>query len=107
MHDLVITTLADRPELIDRVYDMEDSWPDFYFGELLSSALLHRVHGDFPEYCAMATTSDGTPVARAHCVPFQFGTEGHRAAGPCLGSRADLGLQRQGMEQAGEHGQCS
>jgi hypothetical protein len=75
MDDLVITTLAERPELIDRVYDMEDSWPDFYFGEALSNALLHRVAGDFPEYCAMATTSDGTPVARAHCVPFQFGTE--------------------------------
>jgi hypothetical protein len=24
----------------------------------------------------MATTSDRTPVARANCVPFQFGTEG-------------------------------
>jgi hypothetical protein len=67
--DLVITTLAERPDLIDRVYDMQDSWPDFYFGDPLANALLHRVAGDFPEYCAMATTSDGTPVARAPSFP--------------------------------------
>ncbi|WHM36809.1 N-acetyltransferase [Streptomyces sp. BPTC-684] len=73
MTDLTITTLADRPELIERVYDIENTWPAFIDGDTVANALLHRVAADFPEFCVMATDQDGTPVARGLSIPFRFG----------------------------------
>jgi GNAT superfamily N-acetyltransferase len=73
MSDLTITTLAERPELIERVYDVEDTWPAFMGGDALGNALFHRVAADFPHYCVMAVDEDGTPVARGRSIPFGFG----------------------------------
>ncbi|MBR7835671.1 hypothetical protein KDL01_20515 [Actinospica durhamensis] len=73
MAELTITTLAERPELIERVYDLEDTWPAFMGGDALANALFHRVAVDFPQYCVMATDAEGTPVARGRSIPFQFG----------------------------------
>jgi GNAT superfamily N-acetyltransferase len=73
MAKLTITTLAERPELIERVYDIEDNWPAFMSGDALANAMFHRVAGDFPEFCVMATDEDGTPVARGRGIPFRFG----------------------------------
>lgn len=73
MAELTITTLAERPELIERVYDVEDAWPPFMSGDPVANALFHRVAEDFPQYCVMATDADGTPVARGRSVPFRFG----------------------------------
>ena len=68
-----ITTLAERPELIGRIYDVEDVWPAFMNADALANALFYRVAEDFPEYCVMATDQDGTPVARGRSIPFRFG----------------------------------
>jgi GNAT superfamily N-acetyltransferase len=73
MSKLTITTLAERPELIEHVYDVEDPWPAFMGGDALGNALFHRVAADFPQYCVMATDEDGTPVARGRSIPFHFG----------------------------------
>ncbi|HEY3872919.1 MAG TPA: hypothetical protein VGM10_31470 [Actinocrinis sp.] len=73
MAELTITTLAERPELIERVYDIEDTWPAFMGADAVANALFHRVAGDFPQYCVMATEADGTPVARGRSIPFRFG----------------------------------
>jgi GNAT superfamily N-acetyltransferase len=73
MAQLMITTLAERPELIERVYDIEDTWPAFMGADAVANALFHRVAGDFPQFCVMATDEDGTPVARGRSIPFRFG----------------------------------
>jgi GNAT superfamily N-acetyltransferase len=76
MTKLTITTLAERPELIGRVYDVENTWPSFMGGDAVGNALFGRVAGDFPQFCVMATDSAGTPVARGRSVPFHFGGPG-------------------------------
>ncbi len=69
----MITTLAERPEFIERVYDIEDAWPAFMGADAVANALFHRVAGDFPQLCVMATDQDGSPVARGRSIPFRLG----------------------------------
>jgi hypothetical protein len=78
MATLQITTLAERPELIGRVYEVQDTWPQFMGHDVLANALFHRVAADFPQFCVMATDQDGTPVARGRSVPFRLGGAAYR-----------------------------
>ncbi|MFD0279353.1 N-acetyltransferase [Kitasatospora sp. NPDC127111] len=72
---LTITTLAERPSLIPRVYELDDTWPVFVPHDLVASALLDEVVVRFPQYCAVATDGDRV-VARALAVPFDALAEG-------------------------------
>ncbi|HET6215126.1 MAG TPA: hypothetical protein VFE14_19840, partial [Micromonosporaceae bacterium] len=76
MSTLEIVTLADRPEMINRVYDVHDEWPEFMGHDPLANALFNRVAHVFPEYCLLAVDADGAIAARARCVPFAMGTAG-------------------------------
>jgi GNAT superfamily N-acetyltransferase len=78
MTTLTITTLAERPELISRIYEVQDTWPQFMGHDVLANALFHRVAADFPQFCVMATDQDGTPVARGRSVPFRLGGATYR-----------------------------
>jgi hypothetical protein len=73
MTELTITTLAERPELIERVYDVENTWPAFMAGDAVANALFWRVAEDYPAYCVMATDPGGTPVARGRSIPLRLG----------------------------------
>jgi hypothetical protein len=73
MAGLTISTLAERPDFVDRIYDIENTWPAFMGGDALANALFHRVAEDFPEFCVVATDEDGAPVARGRSIPFRFG----------------------------------
>ena len=72
--EVVITTYAERPEYIPRVYDMEDAWPELMSHDAVANALLWQVVPAFPELCAVATV-DQTPVARARAIPFRLHSE--------------------------------
>ncbi|MEV6205857.1 N-acetyltransferase [Kitasatospora sp. NPDC051914] len=72
---LTITTLAERPHLASRVYEIDETWPAFVPHDLVASALLDRVVAEFPRYCAVATDG-GRVVARALAVPFDAHAEG-------------------------------
>ncbi|AKU15974.1 hypothetical protein [Luteipulveratus mongoliensis] len=74
MTELVITTLAERPELAARWYEIADSWPRFMLQDPVGDALWHRLPEAFPEYSVIATSGD-TIVARGRSVPFAFPTE--------------------------------
>lgn len=69
MSEIVITTIAERPEYIGREYEIEADWPDFIHHDRLANALLNQVMVEFPEFCAIATVDDA-PVARARAIPF-------------------------------------
>lgn len=71
MSEIVITTLAERPELIDRLYDFSDVWPEFMTQDPVGNALLGRVQENFPEQCLVAT-EDGELVAHGRSIPFVF-----------------------------------
>ncbi|WKX73207.1 N-acetyltransferase [Streptomyces sp. XD-27] len=72
---LTITSLADRPSLISRVYEINETWPVFTPHDLVGSGLLSRVVEEFPQYCAVATDGDRV-VARGLAVPFNAEADG-------------------------------
>lgn len=67
--DVVITTLADRPELGGSLSKMPDSWPEFMRQDPVSRAYTGRLGETFPEFTLVAT-ADGKMVARGYSVPF-------------------------------------
>lgn len=75
MSEPIITTFAERPELIDRAYDMGDAWPEFMNHDPIANALLGQVVRTFPELCLVATVDD-QPMARALAIPFLLDREG-------------------------------
>ncbi|MFK4188085.1 N-acetyltransferase [Streptomyces sparsogenes] len=70
-----ITRLADRPSLIDRVYEIAEAWPTFIAHDLVANALMSRVVEEFPEYSVVATDGDRV-VARGFAVPFNAELDG-------------------------------
>ena len=75
--DIVISTFAERPAYVDRVYEMADGWPTFLLHDRVANALLGQVVSTFPELCVIATLDD-QPVARGLALPFAQHTERRR-----------------------------
>ncbi|MFG2719016.1 N-acetyltransferase [Streptomyces sp. NPDC048416] len=73
--DIEISTLAERPDLAGRIYELNDTWPEFIARDLIGYALLARVPEEFPQYCVVATAGDRV-VARGFSVPFNASLEG-------------------------------
>ena len=65
-----IHRLDQRPDLIDRVYELDDGWPAFMGADPVANALMWRVAHEFPELCVVGTEDDGSVVARGRAVPF-------------------------------------
>lgn len=79
-----ITTLADRPEHIGRIYEVSKAdTPEFLFADLTCNALLPRVPETFPETCIVATDADGRLVGRGRSVPLSFGRRGREHLPSC------------------------
>lgn len=74
--DLIITTLAERPELRDPMWQMLDTWPEFVINDPVGWANIGRIVAELPEYVLVATDPDGRVVGRAFSVPFQMAAEG-------------------------------
>lgn len=72
---ITITTLADRPELTERLDEIDDGWPPFLIRDLVSEALSPQVGQTFPHYCVVATTG-ARVVGRALAVPYDAGGAG-------------------------------
>ncbi|MGA4843897.1 N-acetyltransferase [Streptomyces sp. G45] len=72
---LTITTCAERPELVARLYEIDEDWPEFMRHDPISTALFSRVPEEFPAYCVVATDGDRV-VARGQSVPFDAASPG-------------------------------
>ncbi len=72
---ILLTPLAERPELTPRMYEFEDGWPVFVPNDPVAAALLGRVAEVFPHYCVVATDQDRV-VARGLSVPFNAVLDG-------------------------------
>ncbi|MCB5170274.1 N-acetyltransferase [Streptomyces bambusae] len=75
---LHVTTLAERPELAGRLWDMKDGWPEFVQHDPLGWLLYGRIVSELPEYVLVATDGDEV-VARAFSLPFALHREGRGA----------------------------
>lgn len=74
MSELVVTTLEERPEMLDRVYELVDVWPKFMTRDPVANALFDRIAVTFPAFSLVATEGDRV-VARGRSIPFRFPTE--------------------------------
>jgi GNAT superfamily N-acetyltransferase len=87
MSDVTIHRLDERPDLIDRVYEVDFTWPDFMAKDPVANALYWQVAGAFPHLCAVATDASGAVVATARALAFALGLPGR-------GDLPDGGLDR-------------
>ncbi|GAA2103008.1 hypothetical protein GCM10009759_38000 [Kitasatospora saccharophila] len=67
-----VSTLAERPELADALWEMPDSWPAFVLQDPVSRAFVGRIPEVFRDHVLVATDGDGTLVGRALSVPFRL-----------------------------------
>ncbi len=84
MTAIEITTIAQRPELAGRLWDMKDSWPEFAQHDSVGRLLYPRMVAELPEYVLIATDGD-TVVARGFSVPFALHAPGRDGALPARG----------------------
>ena len=74
MSEIVITTLAERPEYLEPIYAFEDDWPEFMLHDPIANSMLGLVFKFFPEQCLVAT-EDGELIAHGRSIPFVFPDE--------------------------------
>src|SRR3954453_10888040 len=67
---LRISVLADRPELVDAMWDMPNSWPEFMRHDPIGGLFYGNVEARFDEYVLVAQDENGVVVACAYSVPF-------------------------------------
>ncbi|MEU4191591.1 GNAT family N-acetyltransferase [Kribbella sp. NPDC026611] len=74
MSGIAITTLAERPEYLQHIYDFADTWPKFMFNDPIGNAFMGQVLREFPDQCVVAS-EDGELVAHGRSLPFVFPDE--------------------------------
>lgn len=79
--DLVIASLAERPDFADKAWAMEDLWPQFMRQDPVSNLFYARAATTYAEYVLVAFDKNDpdTPVARSCSVPFAMGDVGREA----------------------------
>lgn len=76
--DLVIAPIAERPELAELLWQLDDAWPPFVVADPISNLYFVRAPLDHPAH-ALVAYEPSTPdvaIARAFSVPFTFGSLG-------------------------------
>jgi hypothetical protein len=74
MSEIVITTLAERPELFTEVLEFDGGWPAFMNQDPIGNSLFGRVPELFPDHVLVATEG-GELVAQGRSIPFVFPDE--------------------------------
>ncbi|WP_119292840.1 N-acetyltransferase [Streptomyces sp. YIM 130001] len=74
--ELDISTLAERPELQDALWQLSDTWPEYIQNDPVGWSHFDRIVAELPEYVLVATDEQGALVARALSVPFALHEKG-------------------------------
>lgn len=72
---LTISVLADRPDLVDPMWDMPNSWPEFMRHDPIGGLFYGNVETRFAEYVLVAQDENDEVVACAYSVPFTRGDD--------------------------------
>ncbi len=67
---LTISVLADRPDLVGPMWDMDNSWPEFMRHDPIGGLFYGNVESRFAEYVLVAQDEADEVVACAYSVPF-------------------------------------
>ncbi len=84
---MIIHRLSERPDLIDRIYEVDADWPEFMTADPVMNAFYGQVAGAFPHLCAVAMDASGAVAATARAVAFTLDLPGR-------GALPDGGLDR-------------
>ncbi|MEO1061044.1 MAG: N-acetyltransferase [Actinomycetota bacterium] len=76
--DVRTSTLAERPDLIDRVWDMPDRWDEFMEHDPIGESLFGSVVRSFRHLAVVATDPDDRIVAHGTAMAFRLDAEGRR-----------------------------
>ncbi|MEV0176513.1 N-acetyltransferase [Streptomyces sp. NPDC050803] len=71
-----VASLAQRPEMFERVVAMESSWPEPVTNDHVGNAHYGRIATELPEYVQFTEDERGEIVAHAYSVPFALAVEG-------------------------------
>jgi GNAT superfamily N-acetyltransferase len=71
---LTFSVLADRPALLDALWDMETSWPEFMRHDPIGNSYYAAVEA-FAEYVVVGQDNTGAIAAKAFSVPFRLDSE--------------------------------
>ncbi|MFD9005427.1 N-acetyltransferase [Streptomyces sp. NPDC059582] len=71
-----VSSLAARPEMLGRIVEMPDSWPEFTLNDPVGNAHYGRIATELPQYVQFAEDERGEVVAHAYSVPFALAAEG-------------------------------
>jgi GNAT superfamily N-acetyltransferase len=72
---LSISVLADRPDLVEPMWDMPNSWPEFMRHDPIGGLFYGNVETRFAEYVLVAQDDADEVVACAYSVPFVLGDD--------------------------------
>lgn len=73
--ELKVSSLAERPDKLEQVVGMPDTWPEFVTNDLVGNAHYGRIATELPEYVLFAEDEHGEVVAQAYSLPFALHTE--------------------------------
>jgi GNAT superfamily N-acetyltransferase len=69
--EVLITSLADRPDLAALLDQFSDNWPEFMYHDAVSRLLYEELAVAYPQHCLIAVAGSA-PVARAFSIPFAW-----------------------------------
>ena len=84
---MIIHRLSERPDLLNRMHEVDPRWPEFMGTDPVVNAFFGQVAGTFPHLCAVATDASDAVVATGRAVAFARNLPGR-------GSLPDGGLDR-------------
>ncbi len=68
-----IVTLKERPDLIEPMWTMPNTWPTFMQQDPVGALFYGRLAETFPEYQLLALDDHGVIIGKVHSVPFAWG----------------------------------
>lgn len=72
---LTISVLADRPDLVDAMWKMPNSWPEFMRHDPIGGLFYRNVETRFSDFVLVGQDDAGEVVACAYSVPFVLGDD--------------------------------
>jgi hypothetical protein len=84
---MFIHRLSERPDLLDRMHEVDPRWPEFMGTDPVVNAFFGQVAGTFPHLCAVATDASDAVVATGRAMAFARDLPGR-------GALPDGGLDR-------------
>jgi hypothetical protein len=72
LHAMTLITAAERPDLVEAMWAMPSTWPEFMFHDPVANLFFPRLVDTFGEYQLIALDDSGAVVGRVNTIPFAW-----------------------------------